>query len=87
MVFGKNFLPDIRNYVVQVDFPKVEDWSAFKPGMEIFISDKYVQFVADYSDGDNGMAFLTPRTLKIVTVSIRPLKRESEKETVDAINN
>ena len=58
MVFGKNFLSDICNHVVPVDFPKVEDWSTIEPGMEIFITDQYGEFINSDVDGNIRVALL-----------------------------
>ena len=64
MVFWKNVFPDSRHYVVPVDIPEITDWPAIKPGVEIFITDQYDQFIIGDTDGHHGLAFLeTPLNL------------------------
>ncbi len=58
LVLWKNIFSNIRDHVVPVDIPTVTDRSVAEPGMEIFITDQYVQFIIGNIDGDIGMAFL-----------------------------
>ena len=58
MVFWKNVLSYIFDYVVQVDVSKVAYRSVVELGMEILVANKFVQFVIGYSGGDYGMVFL-----------------------------
>jgi len=44
--------------VVQVDIPEIAYRPVIEPGVEIFIADKYVQYLIGDIDGDHGMAFL-----------------------------
>ncbi len=60
MVLWKNIFPDISYHVVQVDIPEVAHRPVIEPGMEISITDQYVQFITGDTDGDNGLAFLAP---------------------------
>jgi len=59
MVYRENILPDLRDHVVSLDFPEIENRSIVESGMEIFVADKYVQLIAGNVDRDNGMAFLS----------------------------
>ena len=58
MVFWKNVLPDIRYHVVPVDVSEVAGRPVIEFGVEIFVTDKFVEFDIGNSDSDNGVAFL-----------------------------
>jgi hypothetical protein len=45
-----------------VDISQVTHRSTVKPGMEIFITDQYVQHFVGNISGDYGLAFLKPLT-------------------------
>ena len=47
--------------MVPLDFPKIEDWSAFEFGVEIFITNQYDKFIDCNGDGYIRMAFLNPQ--------------------------
>ena len=59
MVLWQNILPDICDHVVQVDLSAFAYRSVAEPGMEIFVADQHVQFIAGDGDGDLGVALLT----------------------------
>ena len=44
--------------MVQVDIPQIADWPAFKPGVEIFITNKYDKPINSNGNGHFEMAFL-----------------------------
>ena len=58
MVLWKNIRTDIFDHVVQVDISKIAYRSAVKPGMEVFITDQYVQYIIGNGDSDIGLVFL-----------------------------
>ena len=58
LVFWKNFFPDIRDHVVPVDVSQVAYRSIAEFGVEIFITDQYVEFIIGYIDGHYGLVFL-----------------------------
>ena len=58
MVFCKNVLSYFFDYVVQVDVSKVAYRSVVEFGMEIFVANKFIQFVIGYRGGDYGMVLL-----------------------------
>ncbi len=58
MVYGKNIFSHFPDHVVPVDIPEVAGGSIVEFGMEISVTDKFIEFDIGNCNSNNGVAFL-----------------------------
>jgi NADH-quinone oxidoreductase subunit I len=58
VVYGQDFLPDIRHHVVSLDLSETADRPAVEPGMEVSVAYQPIQFIINDINRNRRMAFL-----------------------------